>query len=77
VRHATLLLLVIALAGCRTTPSSQEPVRPTTQSPADAPAPAWADEAPDFSDPRPPVPATSKASKVVESTRDRLLDTGH
>jgi hypothetical protein len=74
-RRATPLLLVIALAGCRSTetPETHRP-RATAEPAQDAPTPGGAtDDAPDFSDPKPPVAVTSKASKEVVSTRDRLL----
>jgi hypothetical protein len=70
------LILVIVLAGCGSAETKDAAEKPhAVAEPAqDSPPPAWATaEAPEFADPKPPIPVTAKLSKEVESTRDRLL----
>ena len=76
-RRATPLILVLALAGCASAETndvrSAKP-RAVAEPAQDSPPPAWATaEAPEFADPKPPVPVTAKVSKEDESVRDRLL----
>jgi hypothetical protein len=72
----TALLLVVALVGCGSVETKDEPKAHAVA--ADTPPPAMATtEIPDFGDPKPPVPAAAKETKDVESTRDALLHTGH
>ncbi len=72
-RYAALWLLV-ARIGCGSVERKGE-TRPSAV--ADAPPPGQATaELPDFGDPKPPVPAASKGTKEVESTREALLHDG-
>jgi hypothetical protein len=66
--------MAVALAGCPAT-ETKDAARPrvTVEPALDAPPPAWTAEAPDFADPKPPIPASSRAAKEAESTRDQLL----
>ena len=72
-RYAALLLLA-AMVGCGSV-EKKEDARPPVA--ADTPPPGQATaEIPDFGDPKPPIPAASKGSKEVESTREALLHGG-
>ena len=72
--RVTSLILVWALLGCGSAETKDDPKTPVVAVPQDTPPPAEATaEAPDFADPKPPAPVSSRASKEVESMRDRLL----
>ncbi len=72
-RHAASLFLVAALVGCGSA-ETKDDRRHVAEPPLDSPPPAWATaDAPDFGDPKPPAPTSSRKSKEVESTRQQLL----
>jgi hypothetical protein len=73
-RHAAPLILAAALVGCGSSETKDDPKTPVVSvRPEDSPAPMGDADAPDFGEPKPPIAASSKLQKDVESTRDALL----
>jgi hypothetical protein len=57
--------MVLALAGCPSTNPKEESRRPVVADPP--PAAMATSEIPDFGDPKPPFPATSKSAREAQS----------
>jgi hypothetical protein len=61
--------MVFALVGCPATPPREESRPPVSVVADPPPAAAATSELPDFGEPKPPVPAASKAAKEAHAGR--------